>query len=253
MPNNNNYHDLRIAPSSPSKSTGRASPASISSMGYQQANGMNGRSPTTPNSAVPAWMNIPLPSSDTSHSQHSHSYFNGDETRQQHSGGGGMHGSRDNSPTSRVRTPQPGRSFERNEHSATIPLANASGVSMPPNITKTAPGPPIPSRQMSMQATGPGVNEGASRKGSTASEMRAHGFNHNNIEHGLSAENAEMSAMVPSASEQGKSASAAMTLPPGAICGNCEKPVKRQFVRAMNKVYHLDCFRCKVSIQTYLP
>ncbi len=33
----------------------------------------------------------------------------------------------------------------------------------------------------------------------------------------------------------------------GAICGACGKHVKGQFVRAMNKVFHLNCFRCRVS------
>ena len=32
-----------------------------------------------------------------------------------------------------------------------------------------------------------------------------------------------------------------------AFCGQCGNPVHGQFVRAMGKVYHLDCFRCKVS------
>jgi hypothetical protein len=31
------------------------------------------------------------------------------------------------------------------------------------------------------------------------------------------------------------------------MCGACGKPVKGQFVRAMNKVFHLNCFRCRVS------
>jgi hypothetical protein len=30
-------------------------------------------------------------------------------------------------------------------------------------------------------------------------------------------------------------------------CGQCEQVVHGQFVRAMGKVYHLNCFRCKVS------
>jgi hypothetical protein len=34
----------------------------------------------------------------------------------------------------------------------------------------------------------------------------------------------------------------------GSVCGACGKPVKGQFVRAMNKVFHLDCFRCRVRI-----
>ena len=32
-----------------------------------------------------------------------------------------------------------------------------------------------------------------------------------------------------------------------AFCGQCGNVVHGQFVRAMGKVYHLDCFRCKVS------
>ena len=30
-------------------------------------------------------------------------------------------------------------------------------------------------------------------------------------------------------------------------CGQCGQGVRGQFVRAMGKVYHLQCFRCKVS------
>ncbi|EIW67038.1 hypothetical protein TREMEDRAFT_69951 [Tremella mesenterica DSM 1558] len=32
---------------------------------------------------------------------------------------------------------------------------------------------------------------------------------------------------------------------PVAYCGQCGEPVHGQFVRALQKVYHLDCFRCK--------
>jgi hypothetical protein len=30
-------------------------------------------------------------------------------------------------------------------------------------------------------------------------------------------------------------------------CGQCGQVVHGQFVRAMGKVFHLNCFRCKVS------
>lgn len=33
----------------------------------------------------------------------------------------------------------------------------------------------------------------------------------------------------------------------GTICGQCGQTVHGQFVRAMGKVYHLNCFRCKVG------
>ena len=33
----------------------------------------------------------------------------------------------------------------------------------------------------------------------------------------------------------------------GAMCGACGKPVKGQYVRAMGKIYHLECFKCRVS------
>ena len=34
----------------------------------------------------------------------------------------------------------------------------------------------------------------------------------------------------------------------GTTCGHCGQNVRGQFVRAMGKVYHLQCFRCKVSL-----
>lgn len=33
-------------------------------------------------------------------------------------------------------------------------------------------------------------------------------------------------------------------------CGQCEQVVHGQFVRAMGKVYHLNCFRCKASVSS---
>lgn len=34
----------------------------------------------------------------------------------------------------------------------------------------------------------------------------------------------------------------------GVLCGSCGTAVKGQYVRAMGKIYHLDCFRCRVSL-----
>lgn len=34
----------------------------------------------------------------------------------------------------------------------------------------------------------------------------------------------------------------------GVLCGACSTAVKGQYVRAMGKIYHLDCFRCRVSL-----
>ena len=45
--------------------------------------------------------------------------------------------------------------------------------------------------------------------------------------------------------------SSSVTQPPissGAMCGACGTSVKGQYVRAMGKIYHLDCFRCRVSL-----
>lgn len=38
----------------------------------------------------------------------------------------------------------------------------------------------------------------------------------------------------------------------GTICGQCGQTVHGQFVRAMGKVYHLNCFRCKVGFFLFL-
>jgi len=224
-----NLNNLRIAPPSPSRK-GRRSP---------------NRSPTTPGSGNPsAYMNVPLPAgSDQSHQSHEHrNTANGQAEYQTRS----TQSSRDSvnpSPTSASGQINASQSYDMHSHG---------------NFTSTAPGPPVPlqkgsgmpfSERSSTGTVSPSTSGTltATNTTNTSSSIPASstsgGFSpgQNDLEGKHPSNSTNVAARVAGASGAG-------TLPSGSVCGSCTKPVKRQFVRAMGKVYHLDCFRCKVRI-----
>lgn len=224
-----NPNNLRIAPPSPSRQ-GRRSPH---------------RSPTTPNSGnMPSYMNVPLPSgSDQSHQSQSHINVT--------------------SPNGHVEAVQPGHPTRNPRNlSPTADGTQQGDTSRPYDVhthgtfASTAPGPPvtrgsgIPASNSQSTGTVTSSSTGTlttSNTTTTYSSTSSASLDAKKIEAG-NAGGADSKDNTP-AGNQGSRAggSGGGVLPPGSICGSCTKPVKRQFVRAMGKVYHLDCFRCKVS------
>lgn len=47
--------------------------------------------------------------------------------------------------------------------------------------------------------------------------------------------------------QQSSASSSQPTVSSGSMCGACGTSVKGQYVRAMGKIYHLECFKCRVS------
>jgi hypothetical protein len=242
MSSTSNSSHLRIVPPSPRRTGGgRHSPT-------------HRTSPTTPSTggtfSAGMHVNVPLPpGSDTSHqsgSHFQHSSNDGMEERRESSKSNSSTGRRDNSP-------------------GTGNWGYASGNMIPPgpphaNVATTAPGPPVPmssSQRDSVQTvtpsqsanSQPGMTTVSSSQSTTGNSSTSLASGHGSrITNGTSTSDSfkqVSSDQIATGSRAGGSGSG--TLPNGSICGNCGKPVKRQFVRAMGKVYHLDCFRCKVS------
>jgi hypothetical protein len=232
---NHNPNNLRIAPPSPSRK-GRRSP---------------NRSPTTPSSGnMPNYMQVPLPpGSDQSHQSISHINVT--------------------SPNGHVEAVQPGQ-VTRNPRNLSPTAGHEQGYAGRPydvhthgNFASTAPGPPV--RRGSERATsnpaGPASGTmtpstsgtlTASNTTGTYSSTSATSFETSTskaetVAPGGQDAKTTSNAVGTQGSRAAGSGGSGGTLPSGSICGSCTKPVKRQFVRAMGKVYHLDCFRCKVS------
>lgn len=87
-----------------------------------------------------------------------------------------------------------------------------------------------------------GQNASAERQDRSLGSQSSH--------HSLSASNAASSDVTTNAdtsSQRGKETRQGRSREP-TYCGQCNQVVHGQFVRAMGKVYHLNCFRCKVSM-----
>jgi len=228
---NYNTNNLRIAPPSPSRQ-GRRSP---------------NRSPTTPSSAtMPSYLNVPLPpGSDQSHQSMSRINVT--------------------SPNGHVEPIQAGQST-RNPGSLSPTSGYDQGAANRPydvhshgTFTSTAPGPPVrrgsdlPATNSASVGTVTPTTSGTLTASNTTNTYSSTSSNSldarkDDVSAGGSA---DAKSAAPAGNEgsraTGSGSSGGGTLPSGSICGSCAKPVKRQFVRAMGKVYHLDCFRCKVS------
>lgn len=257
-----NPNNLQIVPPSPSR-RGRNSP---------------NRSPTTPNNdgTIPNYMLVPLPpGSDQSH-----------QSVRIISSVGGSHGSRSSSQTHSPTFG--GQANGHSKHPPHSSDSTSSGRPYDSHyVSSTAPGPPVtavrtqsgsgmsgPRAHLNASSAAAAAAGGGSHMSSTASGSTVASATTSNANHSTHT-NPPDSCVSPVGSEP-KSASregngighgagnnglvmgpsghvnprppTAGGLPSGSVCGLCALPVKRQFVRAMGKVYHLDCFRCKVSV-----
>jgi hypothetical protein len=225
-----NPNNLRIMPPSPPRK-GRRSP---------------NKSPTTPSIGgdLSSYMNVPLPvGSDQSHQSGSH------ETRNL-SKGQGDYQSRSTPMAQDFKNPS---------------SANAQASTRRPYdvhthgpFASTAPGPPVPLQKPSSQHTNDSLSSGLmlpSTSGTLTTSSMSSTYNSTSGSTTGTTTSAGQQADAKPQDEKGSNGltvkptigGGAGTLPSGSVCGSCTKPVKRQFVRAMGKVYHLDCFRCKVS------
>lgn len=145
-------------------------------------------------------------------------------------------------------------------NAAPRPPSSRSGE--PTAAISTSPGPPareLPSIHAELRPDEPGSS---SRSSSSKSEKRA-SFQHHAerfqaqrqesyvAQGGSSMPGAPGPSNTPSKDGSGKDQQRqGRSRGEPTFCGHCSQQVHGQFVRAMGKVYHLNCFRCKVGTQS---